>query len=111
MEVLDGERVYVHGNNARVYVQHGHWQHIVNVTSRHHRITANGCSSLYDCFAIALRMIRIIFLLFLLHKRVFAGMAPSTAPDLPENVSADAAHLSVIITTRALMSFVVSFLS
>jgi hypothetical protein len=56
-------------------------------------------------------MIRIIFLLFLLHKRVFAGMAPSTAPDLPENVSADAAHLSVIITTRALMSFVVSFLS
>jgi hypothetical protein len=36
MEVLDGERVYVHGNNARVYVQHGHWQHIVIVTSQHH---------------------------------------------------------------------------
>lgn len=35
-KVLDGERVYVHGNNARVYVQHGHWQHIVIVTSQHH---------------------------------------------------------------------------
>jgi hypothetical protein len=58
-------------------------------SSSHHSITANGCSSLYDCFAIALRMIRIIFLLFLLHKRVFAGMAPSTPPDLPENVSAE----------------------
>lgn len=112
MEVSDGERVYVHDNNARVYVQDGHWQHIIIIvtSSQHHSITANGCSSLYDCFAIALRMIRIIFLLFLLHKRVFAGMAPSTPPDLPENVSADAAHLSVIITTRALMSFVVSFL-